>query len=122
MPGVIVYPLKGVIKDSIEEAILSKLDEVVEAHNVGADETVAQEITLDTKDKKLLEVYASATTATNFYLDVSPDNSTWITGYQSWTNVTEVKDTMWNGFRYVRLRSDPAGSAGDTVDLFLSAK
>ena len=96
--------------------------EVVEKHATGLDETVDQSIELDTKGHKLLEVYAKATTATDFKLDVSPDNSTWIEGYLVWSSTTEVKETLWNGFRYVRLRSAAAGSAGDTVDLFLSAK
>ena len=125
----------GLAKESTLSNILSKLDitlsalrdallaeEVVENHGTGLDETVDQEISLDTKGHKLLEVYAKASAATTFYLDVSPDNVTWIEGYLSWSSVTEVKETLWNGFRYVRLRSAAAGASGDTVDLFLSAK
>jgi len=107
------------------EAINSKLNDIGgHAYNqlIDADETAAQEITLDTKGLKLLEVYAVATTATNFYLDVSNDNTNWIEGYYSWSNVTEVKETYWNGFRYVKLRSDAAGASGDKVTLILSAK
>lgn len=115
----------GLARENTLSAINSKLaqlTEVVENHETGLDETSPQSITLDTKGHKLLEVYAKATTATTFYLDVSPDNSTWIEGYMTWSSVTEVKETLWNGFRYVRLRSAAAGSAGDTVDLYLSAK
>ena len=87
-----------------------------------ADETAAQSITLDTEGCKLLEVYAKASTATTFHLDVSCDNSNWIEDYMTWSSVTEVKETLWCGFRYVRLRSDAAGASGDTVTLILSAK
>jgi len=69
-----------------------------------------------------LEVYAKATSPTNFYLDVSCDNINWVNEYMSWKNVTEVKESMWIGFRYIRLRSDPAGSTGDKVDLVLTVK
>lgn len=105
------------LRDSIEslkDVLVSKLE--------GADETVAQSITLDTDGKRLLEVYASATASTTIHLDVSTDGSTWISDYYKWSNVTEVKETYWNGFRYVRLRSDAGGSAGDTITLVLSAK
>ena len=87
-----------------------------------ADETVAQELTLDTEGNKLLEIYVKATASTNIYLDVSTDNASWVEGYDAWLSVTEVKETYWNGFRYVRLRSDPAGASGDTVTMILSSK
>jgi len=90
--------------------------------SIGLDETAAQSISLDSKGKRLLELYGRASTATTFRLDVSPDNTYWITDYKLYSAVTEAKDTMWNGFRYLRLRSDAAGAAGDTVDLVLSAK
>jgi len=90
--------------------------------STGLDETVAQSITLDTKGKRLLEVYGKGTAPTTFRLDVSPDNISWVSDYVIYSAVTEAKDTLWNGFRYIRLRSDPAGAAGDTVDLMLSAK
>lgn len=108
---------------SITEQILNSIEKYpVEVHATNLDETSSQSITLDTKGYTLLEIYAKATTATNFHLDVSPDNTTWINDYYTWEDTTEVKETMWNGFRYVRLRSDAGGSSGDTVDLFLSAK
>lgn len=104
----------------LRDALLG--EEAVENHATGLDETADQEISLDTKGHKLLEVYAKASASTTFYLDVSPDNTTWISGYMSWSSVTEVKETLWNGFRYVKLRSAAAGASGDTVDLYLSAK
>jgi len=88
----------------------------------GLDETSPQSITLDSKGKRLLEIYGKATASTTFRLDCSPDNVYWITDYKVYSAIAEVKDTLWNGFRYVRLRSDAAGVAGDTVDLVLSAK
>jgi len=90
--------------------------------STGLDETAAQAITLDSKGKRLLELYGRASTATTFRLDVSPDNTYWITDYKTYSAVTEAKDTQWNAFRYVRFKSDAAGAAGDTVDLVLSAK
>jgi len=90
--------------------------------STGLDETVAQTITLDSKGKRLLELYGRASTATTFRLDVSPDNIYWVADYKVYSTVTEVKDTLWNGFQHLRFRSDAAGVAGDTVDLVLSAK
>jgi len=90
--------------------------------STGLDETSPQSITLDSKGKRLLEIYGRASVATTFRLDCSPDNVYWITDYKTYSGVTEAKDTLWNGFRYVRLRSDAAGVSGDTVDLVLSAK
>jgi len=87
----------------------------------GADETVAQSITLDSAGRPVLEVYARASAATTFYLDVSPDNVNWINGYKSWATVTEVKDGYFNSFRYLRLRSVAAGVSGDTIDLVLTS-
>jgi len=89
---------------------------------IDADETTAQSVVLDTKGYKILEVYAKADVATNFYLDVSNDGTNWINGYFTQNNVTEWKDTFWNGFRFVRLRSDAAGSSGNKVTLILAAK
>lgn len=89
---------------------------------LNADITVAQSITLDTEGLKLLEVYAESSAATNFYLDVSNDNTNWFT-YYTWSAVTEVKQTMWNGFRYVRFRSDANTTVtSGTVTLVLAAK
>jgi hypothetical protein len=103
-------------------AKLTQLTSVYYAQLIGADETVAQSITLDTKEKKLLEVYAKADASTTFHLDVSTDNTNWVNDYKTYSAVTEVKDTLWNGFQYARLRSDAAGVAGNKVTLILSAK
>jgi len=94
------------------------------AQIINADETVAQSISLDTKGSRLLEVYASASTATTFTFEVSHDNVNWITWYTSPAAETEYggDKTMWNGYRYVKLSSAAAGVAGDTVSLYLGAK
>jgi hypothetical protein len=97
-------------------------EEHVYAQLIGADETVAQSVTLDTKGHKLVEVWAEATAATTFTLEFSNDNINWVTYYTSAAAETEYKNTLWNGFRYVRLSSAAAGVAGDTVTLILAAK
>jgi hypothetical protein len=89
---------------------------------IGVDETLAQSVTLDTKGHKLVEVWATATAATTFTLEFSNDNTNWVTYYTSAAAETEYKNTLWNGFRYVRLSSAAAGVAGDTVTLILAAK
>ena len=93
----------------------------VEARLYNADETVAQSITLDTEGRSTLEVFAIADVATNFYLDVSVDNSVWTTDFFTWLNVTEVREGFMNAYRFIRLRSDAAGSAGNKVSLVLTA-
>ena len=87
---------------------------------IGADETVAQSITLDVAGRTLLDIYASASVAATFRLDVSNDNTNWISDYLTWAAVTEVKETHTNAFRYLRLKSDAAGAAGDLVSLYLT--
>ena len=87
---------------------------------IGADETVAQSITLDVAGRTLLDIYASAGVAATFRLDVSNDNTNWISDYLTWAAVTEVKETHTNAFRYLRLKSDAAGAAGDLVSLYLT--
>ena len=93
----------------------------VEAKLYLADETAAQSITLDTEGRSTLEVFAQADAPTNFYLDVSVDNSTWTTDFSTWSNVTKVKEGFMNAYRFLRLRSDAAGSVGDLVSLVLTA-
>jgi len=102
--------------------VLTQLSTPTYAQLINADETTAQSVTLDTREKMLLEVYARADAATTFHLDVSTDNSNWVTDYKTYSNVTSVSETLWNGFRYVRLRSDATGTAGSKVTLILSAK
>ena len=103
-------------------AKLTQLASVYYAQLIGANETVAQSVTLDTKEKKLLEVYAKADASTTFHLDVSTDNTNWINDVKTYSGVTLATDTLWNGFQYVRLRSDAAGVAGNKVTLILTAK
>ena len=93
----------------------------VEAKLYLADETVARSITLDTEGRSTLEVLALADAATNFHLDVSVDNSTWITDFSVWPNVTGVKEGFINAYRFLRLRSDAAGVSGNKVSLVLTA-
>jgi len=112
--------LAGLATESTLSSLLSKFTNV-SSSLFGADETVDQSITLDVDGRTVLEVYAKATTATDFHLDVSLDNVTWISSYKSWSGVTEVKEGYFNAFRYIRLRSIGAGVAGDTVDLVLTA-
>ncbi len=88
-----------------------------------ADESTAQEVTLDTENRTLLEVYVRATTATNVYLDVSQDGTNWITGAHSWSGVTELNEGFFNASRYVKVRTDAAGTAGtDTITIMVVAK
>ena len=93
----------------------------VEAKLFNADETTAQFITLDTEGRSMLEVFARADVATNFHLDVSVDNSTWILDFEKWSNVTSVKEGYTNAYRFIRLRSDAAGATGNKVSLVLTA-
>jgi|Deesub1362A_J573_1020465.scaffolds.fasta_scaffold00327_7 hypothetical protein len=95
---------------------------VVSIKLIGADETSNQSIVLDTDGRRLLGVYASADTATTFTLEGSDDLTNWHTEYTSASAETSYKDVLWNPWRYVRLSSAAAGSAGDTVTLKLSAK
>lgn len=108
-------------------AVLNHADDLQETATVatGLDETASQEESLNLSGRNTVEVYAEASTGTDFYLDVSPDGSYWISGINpspdigSWGASTRV---MWGGFigfPYARLRSDAAGAAGDTVDLIL---
>jgi len=88
---------------------------------IGADETIAQSITLDVSGRTLLDIYGKADTATPFGLDCSNDNTNWITDYLTWAAVTEVKETHTNAFRYLRLKSNAAGGAGNLISLYLTA-
>lgn len=90
------------------------------AQLLGADETLSQSITLDTAGRTLLDIYTIAAAATTFRLDVSNDNTNWITDYLTWAAVASVKETHTNAFRYLRLKSDAAGVAGNLVSLYLT--
>jgi len=109
---------------SLDLAALTVLrDKFSNVHTVsrGLDLTVAQSITLDTGGRTVIEVWASATAATTFHLDVSEDGATWIDDWVTYSAVTEVKEGYFNGWRYLRLRSDASGAVGDTVSLGLTA-
>ena len=103
----------------------SDIFEPVSNKSLGLDESVANSITLDSYGKSILEIYFKSTTATNFYLYESDDNSYWILR-KSWSSVTETPDTdraFDIGFRYIKLSYDAAGTSGtDTVDLILGVK
>jgi len=111
-----------IMLSALRDALLA--EEHVYSQLVDADETSAQSITLDTKGHKMLEVYAEATAATTFTLEFSHDNANWITFYSSPSPETSYggDQTLWNGYRYARLRSAAAGASGDTVSLYLGAK
>jgi len=89
---------------------------------LNADETVAQSIVLDTEGRSLVSVYATADAATTFHLDGSNDKVNWFTDLLTYSGVTKVVDVVMTGFRYIRLRSDPAGTSGNKVTLALAAK
>jgi hypothetical protein len=89
---------------------------------INADETVAQSITLDTFCRSLVSIFAMADAATTFHLDLSLDNITWFNDVITYSNTTKVNDVIKTAFRYVRLRSDAAGVAGNKVTLVLAAK
>ena len=87
-----------------------------------ADETAAQSITLDTEGRSTLEVFALADVETNFRLDVSVDNSIWITNFETWPSVMIVKEGYLCAYRFIRLRSDAVpGAVEKKVSLVLSA-
>jgi len=92
---------------------------------IDADESVAQEVVLDTEDLSHISVVAKATTATIFHLFVSNNNTNWIEVYTSASAETSYipnPDSIPK-FRYIKLSSDPAGTSGtDTVTLSICAK
>ena len=88
---------------------------------IDADETSDQQIELDKKGKRVLSVYAKATTATTFTLEFSNDNTNWFIYYQSASSEDEYKENILTSHRYWRLKSLAAGAAGDTVSLIISA-
>ena len=84
------------------------------------DETKPQSVTLDCgKERQLVEIYAKADVATDFYLDVSVDGQHWILAHKYATATTEWKEGFWNTYRFLRLRSKAAGSVGNKVTLIL---
>jgi len=115
------------IKSNIDIALSSLRDSLLAEEQVyeqliGADETVDQSITLDTKGHDVVSIWAEATTATTFKVEFSNDNTNWVTYYTSSAAETSHKENIQIGFRYVRLSSVAAGASGDTVTLILAAK
>nr|MDO8063758.1 hypothetical protein [Candidatus Freyrarchaeum guaymaensis] len=103
-------------------ALNSKLSNV-NSKLENADETTAQSITLNNDFRSILEVYASASTATNFYLDVSLDGSTWY-NWASWSSVTEVKEGYYKACILERIAESyvSAGRISEAVALVRRAK
>lgn len=108
-------------KASIERDNIG-LTEHVYSQKIDVDETVDQEVTLDTKHHRVVDIYAKATAATTFTVDLSNDGTNWVNYYTSEAAETEYKDTIITGFRYIRLKSAAAGASGDKVTLILCAK
>jgi hypothetical protein len=89
---------------------------------INADETSPQSISLDTGIRGLISIYVSADAPTTIHLDGSNDNTNWLNDLITYSNVTSVIDVVKTSFRYVRLRSDPAGVSGNKITIALSAK
>ncbi len=87
-----------------------------------ADVTQAQTLVLDTENRPLLEVYMRSTVSPTVHLDVSPDGTNWILDVHTWSGFSELNEGFFNASRYVRVRTDPAGAAGDTVTILIIAK
>lgn len=87
-----------------------------------ADATQSQTLTLDTENRPLLEVYMRSTTSPTTHLDVSPDGKNWIEDVHTWSGLSSVNEGYFNAARFVRIRTEPAGSSGDTVTIVLIAK
>ena len=117
------YTVSTAVKDSAIQvpvdlqSILPKKAELYDA-----DETVEQSISLDIGGFKTVEVYCSATTATTFTVELSWDNTHWITYYSSASAETSYHDVFTTTAQYVRVKSASAGASGDTVTLIIGAK
>lgn len=86
-----------------------------------ADERTAQMVTLDLTSygRSIVEAIGTGSTATDFTLEASDDNSHWFTIETERTN--SFHHGYDNTFRYVRFKSGVAGIAGDKVSLVLKA-
>lgn len=86
-----------------------------------ADERTAQIVELDLTSygRAQVEAFATASTATEFTLEASDDNSHWFTVSTMKTN--DYHEGFFNAARYVRLRSAVGGIQGDKVSLVLIA-
>lgn len=121
-----LYDQLSSIINQLDIALSSLRDSLLEGSPVysqviDADETTAQQVTLDKGGRKVLSIYAKATTATTFKVEFSNDNTHWFEYYISSSAETEYKSNVTTGHRYWRLSSDPAGGTADTVTLILSA-
>ncbi|MBO8180483.1 MAG: hypothetical protein H0Z19_08415 [Archaeoglobus sp.] len=126
----------GLATETTASDILAKLDitlsalrdallgeEQVYEQLIEADESVDQSIQLDTKGHETVTIWAEATTATTFKVELSNDGTNWVTYYTSSSTETEYKATIQTAFRYIKLSSAAAGTSGtDTVTLILAAK
>ena len=91
------------------------------ARLVNAELVKEQSLTLDTEGRQFLEAHGSSSVATTFHLDASPDNITWINDIRIWTDVMRFDWGGGNAYRFVRLRSDAAGTERDRVTLVLTS-
>lgn len=106
--------------DDLKTTIIDKFKNVI-ASLVGADLTVAQNITINLDGRTTLSIYAIADAATTFTLEMS-DTSTFdlITYKKEYATVTTVSDIFTTGWQYARFKSAAAGVAGNKVTLKLS--
>ncbi|AJC72804.1 hypothetical protein X802_08505 [Thermococcus guaymasensis DSM 11113] len=86
------------------------------------DATQSQTVTLDTENRQLLEVYMRSTTSPTVHMDVSPDGVNWIEDVNIWSGYSKINEGFYNASRYVRIRTEPAGNAGDKVTIVIMAK
>ena len=94
---------------------------------IDADESANQSVILDTEGRgNVVSIYANATTATTFTVEVSNDNTNWVNVYTSPVAENTYSNALpdaFKGFRYVKLSSAAAGTSGtDKVTLIISAK
>jgi len=92
------------------------------AEAYGKDLTVEQTIKLDTglDVHTVIEIIGKSSAPTTFILECSVDETHWYE-VRRWTYTTWAHGGFMNATRWVRLRSLAAGTAGDTVDLIISA-
>ena len=119
-----LYGRLDITQSGLRDSLLA--EEQVYSQLWGADETLAQSEALDTKGHgKAVSIYAHATAATTFTVDVSMDNTNWVNFYTSGATETDYSGALtdaYRAFRYVKISSAAAGAAGDTVTLIFGAK
>ncbi len=91
---------------------------------IAADETLTtNSVSLNTGVHRLVDIYATATTATTFTVDISMDNTNWVNYYTSAAAEAKYTSTIWSGFKYVKLSAAVSGVSGtDTTTLILGSK